>query len=284
MRFGLTILTDLTWQQARPRWIAAEQLGFDSAWTYDHLTWGGLPESPWRAAMPTLTAAALVTDRIRLGTFVASPNFRHPVAFQREVQTLDEISGGRLDLGLGTGGDLDSRKLAGPELSVRQRVDRFAEFVGLLDRVLVEDHVDADGDYYGARDVRLASGCVQQPRVPFVIAANGPRSMRLARDHGQGWLTMGQGGNDPQQWWDSLTRLAQQADDLGLTGRRYLNLDGGPGFALESTDRFEDYVGRAAELGFTDVITHWPRPDAPYAGDEAVLERVASEVLPRWRD
>ena len=101
MRFGLTILTDLPWAEAEPRWRAAEEMGFDHAWTYDHLVWGGLPESPWAGAMPTLTAAAMVTSRIRLGTLVAAPNFRHPVAFHREVQALDDISGGRFLLGVG---------------------------------------------------------------------------------------------------------------------------------------------------------------------------------------
>ena len=60
MRFGLTILPELPWSELRPRWEAAEAMGFDHAWTYDHLVWGGLPESPWYGTMPTLTAAALV--------------------------------------------------------------------------------------------------------------------------------------------------------------------------------------------------------------------------------
>src|SRR5687767_1223691 len=131
MRFGITILTDLPWAEAEPRWRAAEDLGFDHAWTYDHLVWGGLPESPWVGAMPTLTAAAMVTSRVRLGTLVAAPNFRHPVAFHREVQALDDISGGRFLLGVGTGGDVDARILGDPELTVKDRVDRFQEFTDL---------------------------------------------------------------------------------------------------------------------------------------------------------
>ena len=284
MRFGLTILPVLPWAEARPRWQAGEQMGFDHLWTYDHLTWGGLPNSPWRAAVPLLTAAALVTDRVRLGTFVASPNFRHPVAFQREIVTLDEIAGGRLLLGLGTGGDLDARKLAGPALSVRERVDRFAEFVALLDQVLTHDHVSADGRYFGAQDVRLAPGCVQRPRVPFVVAANGPRALRLAARYGQGWVTTGRAGDSQQDWWRSLADLAARADDLGLDLPRYLNVDAGHRFALASAGAFEDMAGRAADLGFTDLVTHWPRPDDPYRGQERTLEQVARDVIPRLRD
>jgi hypothetical protein len=63
---------------------------------------------------------------------------------------------------------------------------------------------------------------------------------------------------------------------------RHLNLDSSPQFALSSVGAFEEMAGRAAELGFTDVITHWPRPDGPYAGDLSVLESVASDVLPHF--
>ena len=92
MRLGVLILPDRPWTEAQATWRRAEDLGFHHAWTYDHLTWRGLRDSPWHAAIPTLTAAALVTSRIRLGTLVASPHFRHPVAFAKELVTLDSIS------------------------------------------------------------------------------------------------------------------------------------------------------------------------------------------------
>jgi len=93
MRFGLTILPEHRWVQAAPMWRRAEELGFDHAWTYDHLVWGGLPDSPWYGTTPTLTAAAMVTSTIRLGTFVTSPNYRHPVTLMRDLLALDDISG-----------------------------------------------------------------------------------------------------------------------------------------------------------------------------------------------
>ncbi len=73
----------------------------DHAWTYDHLTWRNLRDGPWFGAVPTLAAAALVTSRIRLGTLVASANFRHPVPFAKELMTLDDLSHGRFTLGVG---------------------------------------------------------------------------------------------------------------------------------------------------------------------------------------
>ncbi len=287
MRFGLTILPELPWAQLRPRWEAAEAMGFDHAWTYDHLVWGGLPESPWYGTTPTLTAAALVTARIGLGTFVSSPNFRHPVALHRDVQSLDDVSGGRFLLGVGTGGDLDSRILGGEELSTRERVDRFQEFVELLVRLRTEDHVDADGRWFSARDARTLPPLRD---VPLVVAANGPRSLRFAARTGDAWVTTGPRVDTLDAWFDGLDQARRTLEEaLVEHGRdpaevpRYLNLDSAPQFSLESAGVFTDMTGRAAALGFTDVITHWPRPDGPYAGDEAVLEQVAADVLPALR-
>ena len=290
MRFGLTILPEHHWSDAAPMWRQADDWGFDHAWTYDHLTWAGLPDEPWFGTTPTLTAAAMVTERVRLGTFVASPNYRHPVTFMRDLLALDDVSGGRVIAGLGTGGDLDSRLLGDPGLSVKERVDRFEEFVTLLDRVLTQDHVDHDGEYFRAQDARTLPGCVQQPRIPFVMAANGPRSLRLAAQYGAGWVTTGPKVDTLEEWWTALKGLGARLDDaLAAQGRdgdafeRHLNLDSSPVFSLSSPDAFEEMTGRAADLGFTDVITHWPRPQDPYAGSVTTLEQVAAHVLPRWR-
>ncbi len=291
MRFGLTILTDLPWAEAEPRWRAAEDLGFDHAWTYDHIVWGGLPESPWVGAMPTLAAAAMVTSRLRLGTLVAAPNFRHPVAFHREVQALDDISGGRFLLGVGTGGDVDSGILGIPDLTVKERVDRFQEFTDLLVRLRTEDHVSSTGRWFSAVDARTLPPLRD---VPLIVAGNGPRSVRYAARTGDGWVTTG--GPEPVgRWWTALDGARQVLEEaLVGAGRdpkafpRYLLLDsapayGAPRFALQSVGLFEEMIGRAAELGFTDVVTHWPRPSGPYAGSPDVLEAVATEVMPRWR-
>ena len=84
MRVGVVVLPQQRWSQAAPIWAAVEQMGFDHAFTYDHLAWRDLADEPWFATVPTLTAAATVTSRVRLGTWVASPNFRHPVPFAKE--------------------------------------------------------------------------------------------------------------------------------------------------------------------------------------------------------
>ncbi len=291
VRFGIVILADQRWRQGARRWVQAEAYGFDHAWTYDHLGWRSLVDGPWFDAVPTLTAAATVTTRIGLGTLVASPNFRHPVSFARQLTALDDISGGRMLLGLGAGAggtSFDARVLGGPELTPRERADRFAEFAELLDLLLRTDRVSWSGRYYQAVDARNLPGCVQRPRLPIVLAANGPRSIALAARLGDGWVTTGLPADDLARWWASVADGSRRFEDaLAAAGReparvpRYLSLDASGVYALTSAGYFAETAGRAAELGFTDVITHWPRPDGPYAGAESVLETVAAAHLTR---
>ena len=286
IRHGITILPELPWRESAPMWRAAEEMGFDHAWTYDHLVWGGLPDASWFAAVPTLAAAAGVTSTIGLGTFVSSPNYRHPYTFARDVLTLDDLSGGRFLCGLGTGGDLDARIL-GEDRTLKERVDRFHEFVPLLDRLLREDRVDHEGAWFTSRGARTLPGPVRH-RVPLLIAANGPRSIRLAATLGDGWITYGGRGETLDEWFAHVAELVGRFDDaVDAVGRgpldRVLSLDSSPRFSLESVELYAEMAGRARELGFTDVVTHWPRPDGPYAGDLAVLEAVASSVVAAGR-
>jgi len=173
-------------------------------------------------------------------------------------------------------------------LSPRQRVDRYAEFAELLDLLLRTDHVTWAGRYYEAVDARNLPGCVQRPRIPFVMAADGIRSIALAARLGDGWVTTGSQAVGAAGWWQAVREsMSRFTDALATAGRQgshvpaYLSLDASGQYALSSPGAFTEAVGRAGELGFSDVITHWPRRDGPYAGQESVLEAVAAEVLAR---
>jgi alkanesulfonate monooxygenase SsuD/methylene tetrahydromethanopterin reductase-like flavin-dependent oxidoreductase (luciferase family) len=269
----------------------AEEYGFDHAWTYDHLGWRSLVDKPWFDAVPTLTAAAMVTSEIRLGTLVASPNFRHPVHFARELTALDDVADGRFTLGVGAGGTgFDTTVLGGDDLGARARAERFAEFTELLDKILTQDSTTFHGEHYTAVEARRSPGCAQVPRLPFLVAANQRRSMRVAARFGKGWVTTGSWAETTAAWWRSVGETAnafeevldeQGRDPLGVD--RYLSVDAAPEYSLSSVEHFRDVVGRAGELGFTDVVCHWPRPDDPYAGKESTVEEIASEVLPELR-
>lgn len=278
MRLGVVILPDDRWSVTRERWIAADELGFHHAWTYDHLTWRSLRDSSWFGAVPTLTAAAVATRRIRIGTLVASPNFRHPVPFAKELMTLDDVSEGRLTLGIGAGGTgFDATALGQVPWSPRERADRFEEFVTLLDRLLSQRETTQRGSFYAADEARSIPGCVQQPRLPFAIAATGPRGMRLAATLARTWVVVDGRGAGPEL-------LARLSEACAAVGRDPASLDrlALVGFAerpLASLEAFRDVAGRHAELGYSDLVVHWPRPREPFAGDRAILEAVAAEFL-----
>jgi alkanesulfonate monooxygenase SsuD/methylene tetrahydromethanopterin reductase-like flavin-dependent oxidoreductase (luciferase family) len=289
MRHGIVILPQSRWADARQTWRQAEELGFDHAWTYDHLSWRSLADEPWQATIPTLTAAAMVTSTIKLGTFVASPNFRHPVPFAKELATVDDISGGRMLLGVGSGGTgFDAYVLGQPEFTAGQRHERFVEFVTGLDELLRFEApgsggISFDGEWFTAVGARMVGEPAQQPRIPLLIAANGPKGLRMVAEGADGWVTTGREADSGDAWWAGIAELSSRLDEALIErGResidRYLSLDSAGQLALESVDAWEDAVGRASALGFTDVVCHWPRAEGVYAGREEVLIEVASRL------
>jgi alkanesulfonate monooxygenase SsuD/methylene tetrahydromethanopterin reductase-like flavin-dependent oxidoreductase (luciferase family) len=282
------ILPEHPWSVAGPVWQRAEALGFAHAWTYDHLAWRSFRDDPWFGAVPTLTAAAAATERIRLGTLVASPTFRHPVPFAKEIVALDDISGGRFTLGIGAGaaGGWDATMLGGPAWSLAERADRFAEFVELTDRLLREPATTYAGRWYSADEARTYPGCVQAPRVPFTIAATGPRGMRLAAQYGDAWVTTGGHTDDTLDAEAGARLVAEQMgrldDACAAIGRDPASLDRlvltGPTLApgVGSVEEFAETSGRYGDVGVTDLVVHWPRPTPPYAADLATFERIFS--------
>ncbi|MFD7546403.1 LLM class flavin-dependent oxidoreductase [Streptomyces sp. NPDC059816] len=294
LRLSTVILPVDRWHEGgRAKWQRAEELGFHTAYTYDHLSWRTFRDGPWFGAIPTLTAAATATDRLRLGTLVTSPNFRHPVTLAKELMSLDDISGGRVTLGIGAGGNgFDATALGQEAWTPKDRADRFGEFLPLLDRLLTEREVDAEGTWYSASEYRNVPGCVQRPRLPFAVAATGPRGMRLAAQYGQAWVTTG----DPKLYDEgtpeqSVKALRGQVEKLGKAcaefGRDTTNLNKVllHGFTpdrnrpLESVDAFVDFAGRHRDLGFTEIVIHWPIADSDFATNDAVFERISTEAV-----
>ena len=298
MRLSTVILPIDRWRdEGRDKWRRAEELGFHTAFTYDHLSWRTFRDGPWFGAVPTLTAAAAVTDRLRLGTLVTSPNFRHPVTLAKDLISLDDISDGRVTLGIGAGGTgFDATALGQDPWTPRERADRFGEFVPLLDRLLTEDSVSYGGNFYSAHEARNIPGCVQRPRLPFAVAATGPRGLRLAARHGQAWVTTGdpklyETGTPEQSVQAMRGQIGKLADACAEIGRDVAELDKilltgftpDRGRPLESLGAFVDFAGRHAELGFTDIVVHWPIPDSDFAADAKVFERIAMEAVAQLR-
>ncbi|MGP3637044.1 LLM class flavin-dependent oxidoreductase [Streptomyces sp. 24-1644] len=298
MHLSTLILPIHRWSEGREVWQRAEELGFHAAYTYDHLAWRTFRDGPWFGAVPTLTAAAAATERMRLGTLITSPNFRHPVTLAKDLITLDDVSGGRITLGIGAGGNgFDATTLRRADeapWTPRERADHFGEFVPLLDQLLREPSVTYEGEFYTANEARNIPGCVQRPRLPFAIAATGPRGQKLAARYGQGWVTTG----DPKLYEtgtpeQSVAALRRQLDGLDAAGtavgrdttelEKILLTGFTPDRPLDSFDAFVDFAGTHFALGFTEIVLHWPVPGSDFAADEKVFERIATEGLTQLR-
>ena len=167
---------------------------------------------------------------------------------------------------------------------MKERVDRFQEFTDLLVRLRTEDHVTATGRWFSAADARTLPPLRD---VPLIVAGNGPRSVRYAARTGDGWVTTGRSARPVEEWWAGARRgPADPRRGAGVRRPRPGDVPALPAArqragvrrgAVLAAERglFEEMVGRAAELGFTDVISHWPRPSEPYAG--------RSPCSSRWR-
>jgi alkanesulfonate monooxygenase SsuD/methylene tetrahydromethanopterin reductase-like flavin-dependent oxidoreductase (luciferase family) len=249
----------------------AEQAGVRAVWTYDHLTWPLLADGPWYGAVPLLAAAAMCTERVRLGTQVASPNFRHPVPFAKELMTLDQLSGGRMEIGVGAGTEGPDALVLGEAPRPRpERAERFAEWLALLDQLLREPVTTVHGAHFTAVDAHQLPGCVQEPRLPFTVAATGPRALGLAARYGQGWVTYGPYGAqvEPGEWFAAVAGQSRRLTEaLAAEGREPDAVRRSVQFGLEmywpfeSRERYTDTLGRLAEAGVDEVSVHWPRPD-----------------------
>jgi alkanesulfonate monooxygenase SsuD/methylene tetrahydromethanopterin reductase-like flavin-dependent oxidoreductase (luciferase family) len=272
VRVGVVVLPEFSGPQGIRMWRRVEELGVAHAWTLDHLSWRGARGRPWFDSFTLLAAAAAGTERMTLGTLVASPNFRHPVTTATQAMGVDHLSGGRFVLGLGAGvAGPDADALGAKELSAAERADRFEEFVTMLDTLLRQPVTTRHGRYFQAVDVPMVPGCVQTPRVPFAVAATGPRGLRLTAAHADTWVTIGDprrpGAETGQQALSTLrTQLdrleracAQVGRDPGSL-RRLVHLGRISADPWESPDRLADLTGACAELGFTDVVVDHPRP------------------------
>ena len=262
-----------------------EALGYDHLWTYDHLSWRRYRDRPWHAAIPWLTGVAGVTSRIRLGTMVASPNFRHPVTLAKDAMTLDHVSGGRVILGVGAGGTGFDATVLGPDPG--HRPARFAEFVEVLDGLLKHPAgYSHQGRFYTVDDARTLPGA----RIPIAVAAAGPKALAVAARHADAWITYGEPDSSdlsPARIERAVRiqseRLAEACAAIGRNPaelRRVYLIGNTEERPLQSVAAFTDFAGRYAALGFTDLVFHDPRPDDPvWHDDPEVVAEIALSCL-----
>jgi probable F420-dependent oxidoreductase len=174
------------WSELKAMAQLAEEAGFDSLWVGDHLLYRDEDgtRGPWEA-WSQLAALAAVTERMELGPLVAATSFHNPAMLAKKAATLDEISGGRLILGLGAGWNETEYSAYG--FPYDHRVDRFAEAFTIIRTLLREGHIDFDGRYYQARDCELLPRGPRPAGPPLMVGSNGPRMLELTLPHVDAW-------------------------------------------------------------------------------------------------
>ena len=174
---------DVSWEQWLALADAAERSGLDALFRSDHYSSGfGIPGRACLDAWATLAAIAARTERIRLGTLVSPVTFRHPAVLAKAAATVDQISGGRVEVGLGAGWNEGEHLAHGfPFPPLRERMTMLEEQVEIVHRLFTEDGVSFDGRHYRLEDCTSLPRPVQQPRLPLIMGGHaGPRAAALA--------------------------------------------------------------------------------------------------------
>jgi alkanesulfonate monooxygenase SsuD/methylene tetrahydromethanopterin reductase-like flavin-dependent oxidoreductase (luciferase family) len=283
------------------RWREVEAYGFDSLWFADHFVNPARPPGRWFEAYTLMAAAATQTSRIRLGTLVSSITFRHPALLAKEALTIDHISNGRLELGIGAGGAPNDFEMTGlPAWELSERVRRFREFVLLVDVLLRQDPnrgegTSFDGAYYQATEAIMNPGPVQRPRPPLTLAAHGPVTMKFAARHADSWNQIPgnrHGGDRPataEECLNTVRSRNRRMDDFCATVgrnpatlRRSILVGGGvtPDTPWSSPEAFRDFVGRYMEAGVNEFIFYYP---SRVEQADGYYERIAREVIPHLK-
>jgi len=199
---------EVDWQELRAMALLAEEVGFDSVWVGDHLLYrpeSGPPLGPWEA-WSLLAAIAAVTERVQIGPLVAATSFHSPAMLAKKAATVDEISGGRLIVGLGAGWNRTEYEAFG--FPFDRRASRFEEAFTIIRSLLRDGSVDFSGNFYEAAECEL----VPRPRPggpPLMVGSMGERVLRITMPHVDMW-------NGWFQWFgntvDELASLTARVD------------------------------------------------------------------------
>ncbi|MET8847866.1 LLM class F420-dependent oxidoreductase [Amycolatopsis sp. NPDC004625] len=277
MRFAIkTSPQNTEWADVLAVWQAADGIElFESGWTFDHF-YPIFSDSagPCLEGWVTLTALAQATKRLRLGTLVSGIHYRHPALLANMAATLDIVSGGRLEIGVGAGWNEEESGAYGMQLgSVKERSDRFEEACEVLVGLLTQETTTFEGEHYKLTEARCEPKGVQRPHPPICIGGSGEkRTLRTTAKYAQHWNFV---GGTPEEFTRKREVLHRHCADVGrdpaeITLSSHVRL--GPDL---------DYAKVAAEaealgaVGLDLAIVYLPPPHTP-----AVLEPLAKALEP----
>ena len=279
-RFGIFAAQAEPYPVLVEKWRYFEELGFDSIWHPDHLLPPSDPTGPLFEGWTFLAAMAAETSRIRLGVLVGSNVLRHPALLAQQALTVDHISEGRLELGIGCGWfEEEHRRFGIPLYEPGVRVDRFSEALEIIDPLLRGETVSYEGRHYRLAEARLRPRPVQSPRPPLMLGAHRPRMLRICARFADLWNsggTVGEMAARNRILDGACERIGRDPAEIIRSvhvGVSNMVSQGLPD-VWSSADAFSEVVGRYAEAGVNMFILDRPRPDQYHTA-----ERIASQVI-----
>lgn len=278
-RFGIVRNQNVPLPELRRHWALYEELGFDSIWHADHYQRPSVPDHPFLEGWTLLAHLASVTSRVRLGLLVNSNTFRHPPLVAKMAVTVDHISQGRLDLGLGAGWwEPEHRAYGVPFPGPKELVDRFEESVAVIHGLLTHETFTYDGRFYQLNEALFRPGPFQD-RIPLTLGAHGPRMLGIVARHADRWNSYG----TVEEIRERSARLDEACAAIGRDPGEILRSLYGWTLKLgadpwSSPDAFAEIVGRYAEVGVREFLM-----EAPHEHQFAVTERIAADVMPALR-
>ena len=275
LRFGLKLSgQDTTVEALRAVWRIADQSGFDHVWDFDHLAsiGDGGPDRPIYEGWTLQAAIAEATKRVRIGCLVTGNTYRNPALLAKEAVTVDHLSGGRLEFGIGAAWAEIEHQMYGFE-GLDHRVGRLSESLRIIKSLFTEERTSFEGRYYHFKDAIANPKPIQKPYPPFWIGASGPSTLRLVARHADVWNIA---GGDPARVKE-LTPMFEEA--CGEVGRNQAEIRRSIQFGWDGADRQEllELCARYLELGVTEQVIYL-RGGQP----EALAVKIA-EALPDLR-
>lgn len=235
--------------------MKAEKNGFDSVWYADHLTMPPGPPTRVYHAWTLLTKFATLTERVSLGTCVSDPHRHHPTVFAQILATLDQISGGRVILGLGAG---ESMNLDMFGIKWNRPVSRMKESITIMRRLWTEEGMNFKGDFYELSDAFLQVKPVKGT-IPIYIAGNGPNTRRLTGQIGDGWIPLAESPESYKKHLKEVEEGAKEAGrDLGQIDTAYMLLTAISEDFDVAYERVAPYVVRGVEIGVKRELVQDP--------------------------
>ena len=285
MRFGILVYP---WDVATVVESATtcEQLGYDTLYAADTVFSFALPDLPFLDGWAVLGHWVALTTRIRLGVHVANLTWRNPVLLARSVIALDQLSGGRFELGVGAGRFDDQAMMNSLDMPAPERIARLDEGITVIDRLLRGDLTPFSGRFTTYTDAQTAPGPVQQPRPPILVAAHGPRALDIAARHGDVWGSWGGADISTYEELIDTTRtrnatLTAACETIGrdpTSIRRQIIVSSDIVDPWDNPDLLLRLVDELGAMDFDELAFYMPLPH-----QRAQFEHTSLEVLPQLR-